>query len=375
MNKLFFCLFILVTQITTLYSQGLEYSVKSTSDFVFFGTNYPTVDLSLKNIYMDSVRYNISCSIATDKGKMVYLMNQKAGIAGGDSTDLSFSFYSADPGFYKVTLEDRTDTIKELNICYDPEKIYKLYPDERGTEAFLTWLNRRSNYNNASYRVKKVKYNMAKRRDAYLVSMRFANGETLSGYYLVPLRSMSKDIVTVVRARMLYDEEFSLQKEVLVSEHCIDFIYTVDKPERCDSLFYTNALHKYSAILDFLSSRRELEGKKMFATGDGLSGGLALAAAAIDPRISAVAVYNPYLDERVLGASSNMLLGRVVKLVKCPILYGMGLQDELATPRRLFDSYNLINTPKEYYIFPFASKEMDSNWSPLSINFLLKYAE
>lgn len=371
---LLFCL-VIIAQVTSLYSQGLEYNVKSTSNLVFYGTNYPTVDLSLKNIYIDSVRFNISCSISTDKGNMVYLLNQKAAIAGGDSTDLSFSFYSADPGFYKVTIEDRGDTIKEFNLCYDPDKIYKSYPDERGAEAFWTWLRKRSYYNDATYRVKKVSYNKAKRRDAYHVSMKFANGNVLQGYYLVPLAKMSKDKPTIVRARILYDEEFSLQKEVLVSEHCIDFVYTVDKVKNCDSLFYTQAMHKFSAILDFLGSRKELAGKPIFATGDGLSGGLALAAAAIDPRVSAVAVYNPYLDESRLGSESNMLLGRVVKLVKCPILYGLGLQDDLATPRTLFDSYNLINTPKEYFIFPFASTEMDPQWSTLSINFLLKYSE
>lgn len=375
MSRLILFCIVLIANVTSLYSQGLEYDVKSTSNLVFYGTNHPTVDLSLKSVYMDSVRYNISCSIATDKGKMVYLMNQKAALAGGDSTDLSFSFYSADPGFYKATLEDRGDTIKQFNICYDPEKINKLYPDERGAEAFWTWLRKRSYYNSATYRVKKVKYNMAKRRDAFHVSMKFDNGSMLQGYYLVPLAKMSKDKPTIVRARMLYDEEFSLQKEVLVSEHCIDFVYVVDKPNSCDSLFYTNAMHKYSAILDFLGSRKELAGKKIFASGDGLSGGLALAAAVVDPRICGVTVYNPYLDESYLGASSNMLLGRVVQLVKCPVLYGMGLQDNIATPRRLFDSYNLITTPKEYFIFPFSSTEIDPKWSELSIDFLLKYSE
>ncbi len=366
------CLFIMA-QIGSLYSQGLNFNVKSTENFVFFGTQYPTVDLSMRSIYMDSVRFDISCSIATDEGKMVYLMNQEATVPGGDSTDLSFKFYSADPGFYRVTLADRGDTIKQFNLCYEPEKINKFYPDERDAAAFWGWARKRSYFNDATYKVKKIKYNRAKRRDAYEVSMSFDNGKTLTGYYLVPLKSMSKNITTFARARMLYDEEFSLEKEVLVSEHCIDFVYTLDKPATCDSLFYTDAMHKFSAIIDFLASRRECEGKKIFTTGDGLSGGLALTAAVMDPRVSAVAVYNPYLDDSALGSGSNMLLGRVAKLVKCPILYGIGLQDSIATPRRIFDSYNLVTAPKEYFIFPFSAKEMDESWSELSIGFLLKY--
>ena len=64
---------------------------------------------------------------------------------------------------------------------------------------------------------------------------------------------------------------------------------------------------------------------------------------------------------------------RFIKSLNIPILYGMGLQDDIAVPRTLFESYNAIRAPKEYYIYPFSGQTYQESWDVLQNNFLRKY--
>lgn len=368
-------LIILISSISALNVFGADvvYHVKHTGNLVFFGSSNPVIDMSIyNNKRSDAVKRNIKCTVKSDKGELVYLLEQQVGILPGDSTNLAFSFYSPNPGFYTVLLEDDIKMIKEFNICYEPEKIFASYPDILDAEAFWKWMKKRTAYNFPEYKVVKLKDKRAKYRDAYSVSMKFPNGELLQGHYLVPVSGKES---AAVRVKILYGDKIDLEKETRYNGKCIDFILPIDSMATRDSLFYTGTILKYIAAIDFLVSRKEVGDRGVFAVGEGLTGGIVLGAAAADARIKGVAVYNPFMDEAALRGGSNLLLGRIAPQVKCPVLFGMGLQDSIALPRRLFDVYNRIKLQKEYYIFPFSDMSEDKDWDVLKNNFLLKYSQ
>ena len=51
----------------------------------------------------------------------------------------------------------------------------------------------------------------------------------------------------------------------------------------------------------------------------------------------------------------------------------MGLQNDRAVPRTLFESYNAIRTHKEYYIYPYSGQTYREEGDVLQKNFLRKY--
>lgn len=370
MKTLFLCL-VWIGCMAPLYGSNVEYKIKHTGDFVFFGDQNPVIDMQVFNHYRsESVRYDIKCTVKSDNGDIISHLRQQLSILPGDSASIAFSFYSPEPGFYKVLLEDGDKLIRELNVCYEPEKIYTLYPDNTRPDLFWDNIGKRSVYRFPQYKVTRIKDERAFHRDAYKVTIKCSGGEILQGYYFVPLKTDG----VVARARLLYGGRVDVEQERRYMGNTIDFILPVDTVAVKDSLFYMNTIFKYLATVEFLASRNEVEAGKVFAVGEGFAGGIALAASVIDTvRIKGVAVYNPFIEETGLKSGSNLFLGRITPLLKSPVLFGMGLQDSTASPRRMFDAYNVAGSYKEYYIFPFSAKEEHPNWDALKNNFLQKF--
>ncbi|MDO4735546.1 MAG: acetylxylan esterase, partial [Bacteroidia bacterium] len=56
--------------------------------------------------------------------------------------------------------------------------------------------------------------------------------------------------------------------------------------------------------------------------------------------------------EKVLEMMSYFDIKNFAHKIKCPIVMGVGLQDIVCPPHTNFSGYNLITSPKEYYIYP-----------------------
>ncbi|MEG0891273.1 MAG: acetylxylan esterase [Bacteroidales bacterium] len=356
---------------TEVVYKTTTYEIKHTGDFVFFGNTNLVVDLNIYNNYRsEPIKCNIKCTIKADNNELIYNLTQQLNVQPIDSASLSFSFYSPKPGFYKVLLEDGDRFIKEFNICYEPEKIYTLYPNIDKSKIFWSNVMNSTMLKSPQYKITKIKEKAYRAREAYSVFIKYPNMEPFCGYYFVPVKD-EKNLIA--RARVLYGEKIDLEKETKYDGDCIDFILPIDSLAIPDSLFYKNMVIKYITMVKFLSSKKNANINSIFVTGKGIPGAMAMLAAAIDTTIEAAAVYNPFVNESVLRQGSNMKLGVISSLVKCPVLFGIGLQDSIATPRSVFDAYNVIKSNKEYYIFPFSGKEEDKKWDMLRNNFFIKY--
>lgn len=372
MRRILICLWWILS-VGKLWGGNVVYDVKHTGDFVFFGDQHPVVDLTIHNtLRSEALQCDIKFTVKTDKGVLISHLRQQVGIHPGDSAALAFSFYSPEPGFYKVLLEDGSEFIKELNICYEPEKMVRECVDTLSRAAFWKELGEKNGYKSPQYKVTRLKEQRAWMREAYQVTIKCSGGEILQGYYFVPARKDAR----ISRVKLLYGEKIDLVKEKSYEGKCIDFILPVEAAQKEDTVLYANLVYKFLAGMDFVASRQESTGKPIFAEGSGLAAAVVMGAALLDTsRIKAVAVYNPFVEETTLKEGSNFRLGSLASHLKCPVLFGVGLQDKIATPRHIFDAYNRIKADKEYYLFPFSGNAEHVNWDPLKNNYFLKYVD
>ena len=118
-------------------------------------------------------------------------------------------------------------------------------------------------------------------------------------------------------------------------------------PER---MYYVR-LHQNIRILCRLV--RELDGidtSRVFVNGGSQGGGLGLACAALNPElIDRAAILYPFLSDFKLvwdlGADE-------IAYVRCPVLFGTGLDDVICPPQTQCAVYNNLHCAKKRYLFP-----------------------
>lgn len=73
-------------------------------------------------------------------------------------------------------------------------------------------------------------------------------------------------------------------------------------------------------------------------------------------------------------AAKNFDIKNFARMIECPVLMGIGLQDPTCPPYTNMSSYNLITTPKELHIYPECGHTVDYNdWNPRRAAFFEKW--
>jgi len=129
--------------------------------------------------------------------------------------------------------------------------------------------------------------------------------------------------------------------------------------------------------VDFLMSRKDVDTNRIAIWGGSQGGGLSFATAALDQRIDLCISDIPFLCEwqkyfeithwdeidtwfekhpeqtwqSMLQALSYFDTKNMAKRITCPVIMGIGLQDNVCPPATSFVTYNYINSPKEYTIY------------------------
>ena len=131
--------------------------------------------------------------------------------------------------------------------------------------------------------------------------------------------------------------------------------------------------------IDYMTSRPDWNHKAIISSGGSQGGGLALIAAALDPRVTAVVSIAPALGEhtgplygRPDAAPNNLIMGRdkktpdpkiiaatayydtvnFARFVKVPVLMSSGLIDTACPAMTVLSIYNTLNCPKQIDLVP-----------------------
>ena len=153
--------------------------------------------------------------------------------------------------------------------------------------------------------------------------------------------------------------------------------------------------------VDYMTSRPDWNHKAIISVGASQGGGLALIAAALDPRITAVVSIVPALGEhtgplygRPDAAPSNLIMGRdkktpdpkiiaatayydtvnFARFVKVPVLMSGGLIDPACPPTTVCSIYNSLSCPKQLDLAPLIGHNQGPRLAELRNAFLVKHA-
>jgi cephalosporin-C deacetylase-like acetyl esterase len=167
--------------------------------------------------------------------------------------------------------------------------------------------------------------------------------------------------------------------------------------ESKETYYYRGAFMDLVRAVDFLTSRPEVDKRKIVAEGGSQGGAFTLAACALDHRIKAGAPTIPFLSdyrdyfeivgwprssfETYLAAHPNRTWDEVYDVltyfdiknlagwIQCPIIMGAGLQDEVCPPHTNFAGYNLITSEKQYRIYHDHAHGTPNEWHEFRTKF------
>ena len=151
--------------------------------------------------------------------------------------------------------------------------------------------------------------------------------------------------------------------------------------------------------LDYMTSRPDWNRKAIISSGASQGGGLALIAAALDPRVTAVVSIAPALGEhtgplygRPDAAPNNLIMGRdkktpdpkivastayydtvnFARFVKVPVLMSSGLIDTACPAMTVLSIYNTLNCPKQLDLVPLLGHNRGPRFDDMKNHFMVE---
>ncbi|MCC8188565.1 MAG: acetylxylan esterase [Bacteroides sp.] len=393
----------------------LDYEVELTSDWVFYAPDQPRIEVKVVNNNNARTTSALQLHITRDTHEPLYTFSQSAQVAAGESAQMQFAFSLPEPGFYRCLLTEQAQgkevEVKRFNIGYEPEQIVSLPDAQPDLREF--WDRARAELAQVApeYELTLIPDSSDYRRKLYLVKMKSLGGEEISGYYSVPTK---KGKYPAVISYMGYGSKpwvpggtpgyvefvLSVRGQALQEPANTygDWItYGLDDKE---NYYYRGAFMDLIRAIDFVASRPEVRTDAIFAEGGSQGGAFSMAAAALDNRLRAIGPTIPFLSDypdyfrivhwpaqpvlnkqRELGLSDEEMyrtlsyfdIKNLAAWIECPVIMGVGLQDEVCPPHTNFSGYNRISTGKKYHIYPLNGHNTPDSWWQTRMDFFAKY--
>jgi cephalosporin-C deacetylase len=380
------------------------YNVLPTGGWVFYAPETPTIQVVVGNVAGTAGTATLQLEVTTDQYRKVTVLSQTLTPAKGDSMQVDFSFALPEPGFYRCRLTEKTPDgqadIKRFNVGYEPAAIVSLPDAPSDLKAFWDGTKAELARVDPEYKLTLIPDSSDYRRKLYRVTMKSFGGVEIAGYYSTPAK---KGKYPAIISYMGYGSKpwapggtpgyvefvLSVRGQALQEPSNIygDWItYGLDAKE---NYYYRGAFMDLVRAIDFVASRPEVDTARIFAEGASQGGAFSLAACALDNRICAAAPSIPFLSDypdyfkivhwpaqpilnkqREMGLSDEHLytllsyfdIKNLAGWIRCPVIMGVGLQDEVCPPHTNFAGFNRISSEKKYHIYPFNGHNTPESW-------------
>ena len=302
---------------------------------------------------------------------------------GADSV-LHISLGKLQPGFYQV----RPGKGKPFNIGVRPEKVKSPADAQADFDAF--WAETISQLDTIPF---DAQYTLLPEhsdsvRECFKVSFRSFGGGITGGILTVPVKP-GKYPVWIKQigygAKPEYEDP-SAHPDRIYFHVSVRGQGVFEEPERewitrglgsKETFYYRGAFADVKRAIDFAASLDKADPDRMVVYGESQGGGLSFIAAALDPRIKAVAAGVPFLGDwpdyariarwpmkKVLDAADKQGVSRedlftmlsyfdaknFAHLIKCPVFMGFGLQDRTCPPHINFATYNNLKVKEKHWL-------------------------
>lgn len=379
-----------------LMADNLKIEVPVEHDWWWNAPEVPELTVNITDTVGNSAPSTIKLEVAPDLDKKnpVIVMTQEVMPAKGTPQQMKFAFPKLSPGFYKVTLSDGDKAGKEFWIGYEPQNVVSLPDNQADIDAFWQRANEELAQVPVDYTLKELPEKSGKKRKTYQVEILSLGGDTIKGYVTIPVKKGKYPVHIYYNGYGAEpwtpgadDRPEWIELNIFARGQGLDkptnkygdwIQYGLDNPE---NYYYRGAFMDCVRALDFAGQLPQADGVNFFAEGGSQGGAFTLAAAALDPkkRLRAIAPYIPFLSDyphyfeivdwpaypvktkaAQLGMTPEQMyrnlsyfdLKNLARRIDTPLLMGVGLQDPVCPPHTNFSSFNLINSEKDFIIYP-----------------------
>jgi len=366
------------------------------SDYIFMSPDPIGITVNIENKNKWPVKGNLVVTLTTDDYQPVKVDSLNVNIDGQTTYSKGFDLQNPNPGFYRYTVQfKRNDELaceKKFNVGFEPEKIISPLDAKDDFKEF--WDNNLKELAKVApnYKLTLVPEYSKIDYDVYLVEMRSFGNELIRGYYAKPKREGKHPMIVEY---MGYGSQpyspnqwwdgfayfvLSIRGQALnqpTNRFGTWITYGLDNK---DNYYYRGAFLDVVRALDFVSSRPEIDTEKIGVRGGSQGGALSFVAAALDKRVKVAAPNIPFLSdypdyfkithwpksdfdnymaahpdakwEDIYALLTYFDIKNLAQWVECPVIMGIGVQDNVCPPHINFAAYNQLKSEKRWMAFP-----------------------
>lgn len=366
------------------------------SDYIFMSPNPISITVNIENKNKWPVEGNLVVTLTTDDYRPVKTDSLNIDINGQGVFSKKFDLQNPSPGFYRYTVQfrrnDQLACEKKFNVGFEPEKITSPLDAKNDFKEF--WDNNLKKLAKVApnYKLTLVPEYSKIDYDVYLVEMRSFGNELIRGYYAKPKREGKHPVIVEY---MGYGSQpyspnqwwdgfayfvLSIRGQALnqpTNRFDTWITYGLDNK---DNYYYRGAFLDVVRALDFVCSRPETDADKVAVRGGSQGGALSFVAAALDKRVKVAAPNIPFLSDYpdyfkithwpksdfdnymathpdakwddIYSLLTYFDIKNLAQWVECPVIMGIGVQDNVCPPHINFAAYNQLKSEKRWLAFP-----------------------
>lgn len=363
-------------------------------DGVFYGDQEVQCYININNADGIEKDMRIDWSISTDDWKPLMNRSFKVKVKGNSQSKAYCPWYDfKDPGFYRYSAKvynsagNRVEVAMVIGI--EPEALQApLNPPDDFMDFWESSIEELRAVN-PEYKIKPIKRKGKTKTDLFEVEMQSFGGLTVRGWLEVPKKKGKYP--TLIRVPGYTENLLPLDKYddmIVFSFNTRDHGESDNSGERGydmwvrgmeskENYFYRGIFLDCIRALDYLESRDDVDMEKLAIWGGSQGGGLSFAIAALDQRVKLCVADIPYMCdypkyfaithwdeidhwfaedpshtwEMMYNTLSYFDTKYLAKKISCPVLMGVGLQDDVCPPSTSFMTYNLIESDKSFVIY------------------------
>ena len=372
---------------------------------IFINAEPIQVAATLENATSQQLLGHLDWSLEGDEGTSITSVSSEVELSAMGTLKANRSFENLSPGFYKVTCsfrsEEKNITVsKSMIIGYEPEKIQAPLTKQNDFDKF--WSNTLQSLAEVDPEfilTRKTKLD-SDTHEVYEVKMLSLGGVRVAGWYekpkavgtfpsLLRVPGYGEDMQPTGSSEPLAIFSFNVRghgnsQEDIKGVPSDFWIRGLDDEQ---GYYYQGAYADCIRAIDFIATRSEVDQQKIAVTGGSQGGGLSLASAALDGRVSLCSPDIPFMCswkkyfkishwpeidqwiaakperswEKTLQTMSYFDTLNLAERIKCPVLLGLGLQDDVCPPATIFAVYNRIPASKQYLAYPHAKHWVEAS--------------
>jgi len=364
-------------------------------DGIFAGEDAFKVTAALQNDTPRHLAGTVRWQIADDEGTLPLEESEEASLRANSAANVACVFTPETPGFYKVTCTFKPESGDESTaetkfLGYRPEEITAPLTRQPDFDAF--WAKTLDALREVDPQFEMIRHvdGDTETHELYEVKMRSLGNVRVGGWYekpkaegvfpaLMQLPGYTQSMGPTKTHDPIAVLSFSIRghgnsQEDVKGDPADYWVRGLDDKE---GYFYQGAYADCVRAVDFLASRPEVDRSRIAVTGGSQGGGLSLATAALDKRISLCAPEIPFLCnwekyfkashwpemeqwieagpqrswESVLRTLSYFDTMNMADRITCPVFLGLGLQDPVCPAATIFAVYNRLDVPKSYRVY------------------------